>query len=455
MTEQRLAPALQVQYRPLAALRVNPRNPRTHSPAQLRQIADSIRQFGFTNPVLIDDRDQVLAGHGRLEAARRLGLDPVPTIRLSDMTEADKRAFVIADNRIAERAGWDPRLLALELQYLSELELDFDVTITGFEIAEIDGLIQSLGDADPADEIPETDPEAPIIARLGDVFELGPHRLVCADATGADAYAALLGEERAQVVFTDPPYNLRIDGHVSGLGAVHHREFPMASGEMTAAEFTGFLRTVFGHLVGYSQDGAIAYVCMDWRHLGEMLAAGAETFTEHKNLCVWAKTNAGMGSLYRSQHELVLVYKVGQHPHINNVELGKHGRYRTNVWTYAGANTFREGRDEDLAAHPTVKPVALVADALLDCSRRKGLVLDPFGGSGTTLIAADRTGRRARLMELDPGYVDVTIRRWQQLTGQQAHHVASGLTWQALAATRQGSGAPQNRATRQSGVRHG
>lgn len=456
MTNSHAFSELQIQYRPLEALRVSARNPRTHSPTQLRQIADSIRHFGFTNPILIDDEDQVLAGHGRLAAARTLGLEQVPTIRLAQMTDADKRAYVIADNRIAENAGWDEELLALELRYLTDLDLDFDVTITGFQMPEIDLLIQGLDEADPADVIPERDPEAPVITQVGDLYELGAHRLLCEDATKTQSYAALLGDERAQVVFTDPPYNVPISGHVSGLGATDHREFPMACGEMTPSEFTDFLRTVFTQLLAHSQDGAIHYVCIDWRHVGEMLAAGTGTFTELKNICTWVKHSGGMGSLYRSQHEFVLVFKSGTAAHINNVELGKHGRYRTNVWHYAGANGFGADRNEALSLHPTTKPVALIADALLDCSRRKGLVLDPFGGAGSTLIAAEKTGRRARLMELDPGYVDVTIRRWAQLTGKTARHVASGLTFADLSAHRLAPASPGSPpAIQDAEVRHG
>lgn len=427
---------LKVTYRPVSGLLPNLRNPRTHSAAQLRQIANSIRQFGFTNPILIDEADRVLAGHGRLEAARTLGMESVPTIRLADMTAAQKRAYVIADNRIAERAGWDEKLLALELQYLTELDIDFDVTITGFEMAEIDLHLQGLAEQDPDDEVRLPEPNAPTVSIPGDLYALGAHRLLCADARDTDAYAQLMGAERAQMVVTDPPYNVPIAGHVSGLGAVQHREFPMAFGEMSPAEFTEFLRTVIAHLAAYSQDGAIHFVCMDWRHVGELLTAGRAVYTECKNICVWVKTNAGMGSLYRSQHEFVFVFKVGSASYINNVDLGRH-RYRTNVWNYPGANTFRKGRDEELALHPTLKPVALVADALLDCSNRKGLVLDPFGGAGTTLIAAERTGRRARLIELDARYVDTTIGRWQKLTGKTAQHLASGLSFADLAAQRE------------------
>jgi 16S rRNA G966 N2-methylase RsmD len=420
---------LQIEYRHPSDLHANPRNARTHSPDQIRRITDSIRQFGFTNPLLVDEADQLLAGHGRLAAAQQLGLTTVPTVRLSTLSDAEKRAYVIADNRLAERAGWDAELLALELEYLSDLELDFDVTITGFDIAEIDIAIQGQTDSSAADEVPELERDTPPVTAPGDQWQLGPHRLVCGDARDPAAYAALLGDERVAAVFTDPPYNVKIHGHVSGLGKVRHAEFAMAAGEMSPAEFTAFLRTVCQQLAAFSLHGSLHYLCMDWRHVGEILAAGNAVYTELKNLCVWTKTNAGMGSLYRSQHELVFVFKHGTAPHRNNVELGKHGRYRSNVWSYAGANTFRRGRDADLADHPTIKPVALVADALLDCTRRRDLVLDAFGGAGTTLIAAERTGRRARLLELDPRYVDVTLRRYLQLTGTDPVHLASGQTW--------------------------
>jgi hypothetical protein len=426
------SPGLQIEYRLPADLRLNPHNPRTHSPAQLRRIADSIRQFGFTNPVLIDEADQVLAGHGRLAAARDLQLETVPTVRLARMTEPEKRAYVIADNRLAEKAGWDPELLALELKYLTELELDFDVEITGFDTPEIDIALQGVTASTAADEAPAPDLVRPPVSALGDLWQLGPHQVLCGDARDAAAYRQLLGDERAAAVVGDPPYNVKVQGHVSGLGQHTHGEFLMASGEMTPAEFTAFLTTVCQLLVAFSSDGSLHYLFMDWRHLGELLAAGRAAYTELKNVCVWAKSNGGMGSLYRSAHELVFVFKNGTAPHRNNVELGKHGRYRTNVWNYAGANTFRAGRDDDLADHPTVKPVALVADALLDCTRRRDLVLDPFGGSGTTLIAAERTGRRARLLELEPRYVDVILRRYCTLTGTDPVHVATGRRWSEL-----------------------
>ncbi len=418
-------------------------NARRHTRKQIRQIADSIEEFGWTNPVLVDGQGGIIAGHGRVEAARLLGLSNVPTIRLEHLTEALKRAYIIADNRLAELAGWNEDILALELQGLTELEIDFDVTITGFEVAEIDLLIESLepaGDDDPgADALPEECPGAPPVSEVEDLWILGPHRLLCGDATVAASFDRLMGSDKAQIVFVDPPYNLPIDGHVCGSGAIKHDDFVMASGEMSEAEFTAFLETSLAHLAEHSVDGSIHFVFMDWRHIGELLTAGKLIYAEHKNLCIWCKDNAGMGSFYRSQHELVFVFKKGTAPHLNNFGLGEHGRYRTNVWRYPGVNSLRAGRLDDLRMHPTVKPFALVADAIRDCSTRGGIVLDSFVGSGTTLIAAEKTGRRAYAMELDPRYVDTAVRRWESYTGGAAVHEASGLTFAEVAAARERS----------------
>jgi DNA modification methylase len=424
---------LKIVYQDLSALKVRARNPRTHSEKQIKQIANSISAFGFTNPILVDGSNTIIAGHGRVEAAKRLAMRQVPTLRFDHMTQAQIRAYVIADNKLAENAGWDEGILAIELQELS-LEQDIDITITGFETAEIDLLIGGLEGAvaDEADEVPDIDPSVPAVTRRGDIWRIGDHRLMCGDSLDEEVCSALLGDSRAQMVFVDPPYNVRIEGHVSGLGHVKHREFAMASGEMTSQTFTGFLRDAFANLAKFSSDGSIQFVCMDWRHVGEVLQASAGVYAEFKNLCVWAKTNAGMGSLYRSQHELVFVFKNGTKPHINNVELGKHGRYRTNVWSYAGANSFGKDRDEELSMHPTVKPVALVADAILDCSRRGGIVLDSFAGSGTTLIAAEKTGRRGYGVELDVHYVDTIIKRFKSVYGLEATHDETGLGFDAL-----------------------
>ena len=423
-----------------------PRNARTHSKQHIHQIAESIKHFGWTNPVLVDEENMVIAGHGRVLAAKELGFTSVPTIAIENLSDAQKRAYILADNKLAENAGWDRDILAIELQSLIEMDLDFDVTLTGFETPEIDILIGELGDdeLDSDDEVPEPDTDNPPITQPGDLWQIGGHRLLCGDATKPEDIVRLLDGKKAQMVFTDPPYNVPIDGHVCGLGAVKHREFAMASGEMSEAEFAAFLKTVFGNLVGHSVDGALHFICMDWRHIGEVLEAGRDTFTELKNLCVWAKTNGGMGSLYRSQHELVFVFKAGNKPHINNVNLGKHGRNRTNVWTYPGVNTFGKDRDAELASHPTVKPVAMVTDAILDCSKRGGLVLDVFAGSGTTLIAAEKTGRRGYGVELDQLYCDVIIRRMRETAGLKAVHAETGLGFDDITAARALKGSRPN-----------
>ncbi|HZH27417.1 MAG TPA: DNA methyltransferase [Azospirillaceae bacterium] len=422
---------LKVVYHPTSALQPHPRNPRTHGKKQIEQIRRSIERFGFTNPVLVDGEGRLIAGHGRVAAAKLLGMDRVPTIRLDHMTEAEVRAYALADNRLAELAGWDKQLLALELSYIAELDLTFDLTLTGFETADMDVML--VGDeADEEDEehlLPPDD--RPAVTRPGDLWQLGRHRILCGDATDAAAYARLMAGEPAQMVFTDPPYNVPIDGHVCGLGSVRHAEFAMASGEMSEDQFIGFLTTVCRHMAAHSRPGSIHFVCMDWRHLYEILVAGRAVYSELKNLCVWNKDNGGMGSFYRSKHELVLVFKSGAAAHINNFELGQHGRYRTNVWDYAGVNSLRPDRLDELRMHPTVKPVELVADAIRDCSHRGGVVLDPFAGSGTTIVAAEKTGRCARALEISPAYVDTAIRRWQALTGDTAVHVETGEPFQA------------------------
>jgi DNA modification methylase len=429
---------LKVTMESVAELKPNRRNPRSHSKSQLRQIAASIKAFGWTNPILIDADKKVIAGHGRLKAAMMLGLTQVPAIFINDMTEAQKRAYIIADNKLAENAGWDRELLALELQDLLHMEVDFDVTITGFDMGEIDVLIDALEEQedDDADQFPDEDLSMPPVTQPGDLWQLGGQRLLCADATQPASLKTLLAGELAELVFTDPPYNVPIEGHASGLGSTKHSSFAMASGEMSEAEFIAFLSKALGLLAAHSRDGALHFVCMDWRHLFELLTAGRSVYSELKNICMWVKTNAGMGSLYRSQYELVALFKKGSAPHINNVELGRYGRHRTNVWTYPGMNSFGAERDEAHRIHPTVKPVRLVEDAILDCSNRGGLVLDGFVGSGTTLIASERAGRRGFGLECDPRYVDLTLRRFRASTGIEPVHARAGLQFKDFVRSR-------------------
>lgn len=414
---------LQITYILIKDLKARSDNPRIHNKKQIRQIAESIRVFGFNVPILIDSDHKIIAGHGRVLAAKELGLTEVPVILLEHLSDAQQRAYVIADNKLTENASWNDQLLAEQFEILSKLEIDFSLEVTGFNMGEIDLLIEEISIVDDSrtNEIPEiTNTKA--ISKLGDLWLLGNHRLLCGNALKETDFNILMDGKKAQLVFIDPPYNVPIDGHVGGLGAVKHREFVMASGEMTSGQFTEFLQTAFLRLSENSVSGSIHYICMDWRHMREVQDAGKNIYQELKNLCVWKKDNGGMGSFYRSQHELVFVFKHGKAPHKNHFELGQWGRYRTNVWEYSGSNTFGRATDEGnlLALHPTVKPVAMIADAIKDCSDRNDIILDSFLGSGSTLIAAESAGRCCYGMEIDPLYVDTIIRRWEKFTGLKA-----------------------------------
>jgi DNA modification methylase len=440
---------LSIQYVSPDRLRPYAGNARAHSRKQLKLIADSIERFGFTNPILVTDDFEVIAGHGRLQAAKSLGLQRIPVVPLSSLSEADKKALIIADNRIAELSNWDRDMLAIEYQGLHDLQFE-DIEVTGFSLGEIDTILDEASEKKavgpgPEDSVPPV--AAAPVTRPGDLWILGSHRLLCGDARSNSDYAKLLDGESADLVLTDPPFNVRVDGNISGLGKVRHQEFAMASGEMSEAEFTAFLSTFLGRAKAHSADGAIVFVFMDWRHLFELTCAAREHELALKNLIVWAKDNAGMGTFYRSRHELVFVFKSGDAAHTNTFELGQHGRYRTNVWEYAGVNTFRAGRMDELAMHPTVKPVAMLADAIRDVTKRSAIVLDPFAGSGSTLIAAEKTGRQARCIEFEPKYCDVIVRRWQAYTGKAANFEGIGLTFEDLEAARDtsaASGAPKS-----------
>jgi DNA modification methylase len=424
-------PSGQSVQRAISQLKPAVRNPRTHSKKQIAQIARSIEEFGFVNPVLIDGENRIVAGHGRVEAAKLLGLTSVPTVAVTHLSAEQLRLYAIVDNRLAELSGWDDNLLAVEFEDLSRIAETLELNITGFELPAIDLIIQArTREPDPEDLLVPDDPSRPVVSRTGDVWLMGDHKIVCGDALLNETYDALLGGEQAQMVFSDPPYNVKIDGHVCGLGSSQHADFAMASGEMSVDEFTTFLGRNASNLVQHSVDGALHFTCMDWRHLHELLSGTRDHYSTLLNLCVWDKGQGGMGSFYRSQHEIIAVFKAGKGAHINNVALGKHGRNRTNVWKYPGANSMSRGRTRKLALHPTVKPVALVADAILDASHRSGVVLDPFGGSGTTILAAERTGRRARVIEIEPKYVDVAIERWRLMTGNSAVHAETGLTFE-------------------------
>ncbi|MCK0127514.1 DNA methyltransferase [Erythrobacter sp. F6033] len=416
---------LNVVYKAAASLVPDPRNARTHPKRQIEQIIASIKAFGFTNPILADPDCNLIAGHGRLRAAKEMGLAEVPVIELAGLSEAQKKALRIADNKIALNAGWDMEILKLELTELSMPEIDIDLGLTGFSSGEIDVVLADS--PDPDDEVIPEVPSEPRV-RTGDIWQLGEHRVACGDGRDTDFLAKLIGEGgQIDCAFLDPPYNVKINGHVNAAG--RHREFAMASGEMSDNEFQTFLTDTLGACAKVSRDGAVHFVCMDWRHMDDVTASVTEVYKKLLNICVWNKSNAGMGSLYRSKHEMVFVYRVGDAPHTNAVELGKHGRNRTNVWDYASVNSMRGSRREDLALHPTVKPVAMVADAICDVTRQGELVLDIFLGSGTSLIAAERVGRAFRGLDIDPAYVDVAMTRWSQITGKEPkliHRSSSG-----------------------------
>jgi DNA modification methylase len=347
-------------------------------------------------------------------------------------------ALMIADNKLTENSHWDERLLAEQIKFLCAAELDFSLEATGFEIGEIDVFLDVLtpvqeGESDPADAVHEAAESTPI-TKTGDLWLLDRHRVLCGNSLNENTFQLLMENSKAAMIFLDPPYNVPIAGHATGLGSIQHRDFAMAKGEMSKGEFTDFLAQSFRLLARFSKDGSIHYVCTDWRHTRELLDAGQQIYSELKNLCVWVKDNGGMGTFYRSQHELIFVFKAGGGSHRNNFQLGQYGRYRTNVWQYAGVNSFSRNTEEGnlLELHPTVKPVALVADAIMDVSARGDIVLDAFLGSGTTVIAAERTGRVCYGVEIDPAYVDTAVRRWQAFTGKAATHGISGRSFTEL-----------------------
>jgi DNA modification methylase len=431
----------QLSFLAIADLTPAPHNPRKHSRAQIRAIARSMDAFGFNAPILIDRNRQIVAGHGRYEAAKFLGLTQAPVIFLDHLTETQAKAYQLADNKLTDRSAWDDAKVAVQLKELSELVLDFDIEAIGFEPPEIDFRIQSLDAPDAADSADEFDAASgPAASVTGDLWQLGDHRLYCGDALNPMSHIALMGTNRAAAAFIDPPYNVKIDGHVCGSGTIKHREFAMASGEMTEEEFTDFLTKGLTSICTYATPGALIFACTDWRHVAELHAAGRSSGCELLNLCVWVKSNGGMGSLYRSRHELVFVFRNGKEAHLNNIQLGRFGRNRSNVWHYPGVNSFaRKGSKNVLKLHPTVKPIALISDAILDSTKRDDIVLDFYIGSGTTILAAERTGRRCFGIEIDPIYTDTAIDRWQRMTGRQALN-ARGETFAGVKAKRGISG---------------
>ena len=451
-------PELQIVCLPAESLKPSPHQAHTHNPKHLAQIKASIEVFGLVVPILIRPDLEIINGHAIHEAAVSLGMSDVPTICLDEHDDVEYRMLALSLNRLAEKGGWDEQVLKAEFEFLATQNFDFELEISGFETLEIDNILdcEVLRQEDTDDDVIPVDENVQPVAQEDDVFRLDTHFLVCGDAREQKSYVAVLGDAKADLIFTDPPYNVKIQGNVAGSGKNTYREFAMASGEMSPAEFTEFLRFVFCLLCSHSRDGAIHFIAMDWRHMQEILSAGLEAYTELKNLCVWNKSNAGMGTFYRSKHELFFAFKNGSAKHINNFGLGETGRYRTNVWEYSSPSALGPDRSAQLEMHPTVKPVSLVADAIRDCSKRGGLILDPFCGSGTTIIAAAKTGRRAHCIELDPLYVDTAIRRWQKWSGKDAVHMGSGRTFDDIEANGRTVIKPRGRARqRRREVKHG
>lgn len=429
---------LNVRWIPLSDLKPQTRKLRQHSDRQVRQLASSIDVVGWINPLIIDEHCNVLAGEGRRQAAILRKDSHVPVIQLNQMTNEQRRAYVIADNRLAELGAWDTETLAVELAELTTLDLSFNIESTGFVTAEIDQLIVNAGKPEPQsgqdDDIPE--PTSPTVTRAGDLWLLGDdHKLLCGNSQQQRSFFMLMEQDRAQACISDVPYNRR-QKDISVVNRHRHSDFRMASGEMSREEFEQFLTAYFRLVMRYSNPGALCLSFIDWRSLATLLAAAESQSLPYINLIVWQKSNAGLGSMWRSQHELIAVHKNGEHRHINNIDLGRYGRYRTNVWHAPGMNAFGVGRDEALETHPTVKPVTLIAEAIRDCTHRGGIVLDPFGGSGTAILAAERTGRRARVIEIEPKYADVSVRRWEQMTGRKALHARLGKTFDEIAVLR-------------------
>lgn len=428
---------LEIEHVSIGVIRTGNRQLRRHDDAKLRKLMRSIEQFGFVRPLVLDRHNRLIDGHAILEAAQRLGFETVPATRLEHLSDQDARLLKITLNRLQELADWDEEALKIEFETLIDLDPEVDLTLTGFELPEIDVVMLGAESDDQAEEDETDDIEpGPPVSCLGDLWQIGSHRLICGDARDPETLAQVLNGARAQAVLSDPPWNVPISGHVGNSGRTQHPEFTMASGEMSEEAFEAFLRDVMANMTDALIEGGLMYLFIDWRHVEMLLRIGGSLGLSLENLIVWNKTNAGMGSFYRSQHELIPLFKKPGASHINNVQLGSHGRYRSNVWTYAGSNSFGAGRMERLEAHPTTKPAHMLAEALLDCTRRGDVVLDSFCGSGSILIAAERVGRIACAGELDPIYVDRALRRFERCFGIEAIHVETGLSFEELAEQR-------------------
>jgi DNA modification methylase len=429
------SPTPRVEWAPVETLRPNPKNARTHSKKQIRQIAWSIRQFGFLNPAIVDDENMILAGHGRFEAARLEGLTDVPVLRFNHLTEAEKRAYAIADNRITERAGWDRQLLSVELGELVDLLPieGLEISLTGFEIPEIELLVASRAKprSTPEDVVPQ--PPLHAVTRPGDLWLLGDQRLLCGDARSAVDFGRLMEGTFAAAVFCTPPSMLV--GSAIRRGGPEPPGSGLESAEMSSEQYREFLLQTLGNAAGVSSEGAIHFVCTDWRRINDLIEAGRTLYGEMLSLVVWDKSSVGPGWPYRSQHEPIGVFQVGRQLHQNNTESRRFGRNRSDVWTYPVPRAAAKNRVAARAADPS-KPLALVADALLDCTAKGEIVLDPFAGSGATILASEKIARAAYALEREARFVDVAIQRWRGMTKREPILAGDGRGFAAVAEAR-------------------
>lgn len=425
---------LKITNVPLSRIHSYAQNAKKHSDAQIQKIANSIKEFGFNNPILIDESGEIIAGHGRFSAATLMGLETVPVIVLSHLTDAQKKAYRIADNKISETGGgWNEELLIQELKDL-ELDDNLDIQMTGFTTIEVDTMLNGKTGKGVTEKenIAPFVPDDEIVSKVGDLWQIGKHRLLCGSSLEESNFYRLMDGKLADIISQDPPFNIPAKT-IGSSGKTKHNDFQMAAGEMTPAEFTQFLKDNFSLCSKYAKKTALSYQWMDYRHCREMLDAGETSFGRLVNICVWIKPTGGMGKLYRSQHEFCFVFSNGDNHYIDNVELGKHGRYRTNCWHYGSVGGFGVHKS-DLVLHPTVKPYEAIKDLLLDASPRNGIVLDSFIGSGTSFVAAEKAKRICYGIELEPKYCDTAIRRMQNLFGIDAIHVDSGRTYSELLA---------------------
>lgn len=428
-----------IVYRPVAEIHAYGRSLRKRSKRWSSAMKASIQRFGLILPILIDQGGQIIGGEGVFEVAKECGFTEVPTVRIDHLSETDIQLLRLALNRIAEESSWDTLELTEEWRELLPLTIDLGYEVSGFATPEIDSLLHQppAGAGRDADDDPvEVGMPGSEVSRLGDIWQLGDHLVLCGSSLEPENLQRVMGEDRARMVLTDAPYNVKIQGNVGGLGKHKHREFVQASGEMSEAHFTEFLTTSITALAAFCRNGALLYMFMDWRHVWEIMSGIRAADLTMINMAVWAKTSPALGAFYRSQHELCFIARKGDEKHKNNIDLGRWGRTRSNVWQYAGVNSFGPGRDEQLAMHSTCKNVSMLVDAIRDASDRGEIVLDGFLGSGSTLIAAERTGRICRGVELDPLYVDTILHRWKRVTDSEGVLQDTGETFSQVAERR-------------------